>query len=150
MAILAFHIICIGSELSTQTCRVFHDFDRIFFWVLCYIRTTNEIINRLLQLKISLPTNLLHPLSMKNINIYNELVRFLSNTNKRFYWFRIDPLTLSSITFYPWSLTCVSLQMLWRTFGREEGVPCFFLVLVVCNFSIVLLRLAFNVYNWMP
>ena len=65
------------------SCGVPCDLDHIFFGCSCYIRTTNDFINRLLELKISLPTNLLHLLSLKNIHIYKELVRFLSNTNQR-------------------------------------------------------------------
>lgn len=65
------------------SCGVPCDLDHIFFGCSCHSRATDDFINRLLELKISLPTNLLHLLSLKNIHIYKELVRFLSNTNQR-------------------------------------------------------------------
>lgn len=83
-ASFAQHLMRIGvvqTEICT-TCGVVCDLDHIFFGCTRNFGATNELVKQLVILKIPMPTNLLHLLSLKNINIYKELMRFLNNTKQ--------------------------------------------------------------------
>lgn len=63
---------------TCSTCRTIGDLDHIFFNCQNHQRATNIMLKNLVDINVPLPTNVIHLMSLENIQIYKILVNFLN------------------------------------------------------------------------
>lgn len=71
----------VESDICTL-CNTVSDLDHIFFGCQNYTNASAELVQKLSELNVSLPINLLHLLSLKNMTIYKLLVEYLNKIGK--------------------------------------------------------------------